>query len=224
MDQIIQFISALSQTVSLEMYTFIGSVIEEIVAPVPSPLIMTTAGSLALTQNQPPAFLFWLSAVASLGKTAASWVFYAIADRSEYFILSTFGKYIGFTHKELERVSRHFNGTRRDDFFVFLARAIPIAPTTLVSAACGFLHLRLSVYLVATFLGYYIRSFLFVYLGYIGLRSIGVLPSELNMTESALKIALYILLTINILWILYRHNKVTVQKWYRKIILKERDE
>ena len=47
MEQIISLIKTLAYTIPLDVFAFM----EEIIAPIPSPLVMTTAGTLAHTQN-----------------------------------------------------------------------------------------------------------------------------------------------------------------------------
>ena len=72
MEQIISLIKTLAYTSPLDVLAFIGSFMEEIIAPIPSPLVMTTAGTLAHTQNHTKRYLFWLAMDASMGKTIAS--------------------------------------------------------------------------------------------------------------------------------------------------------
>src|SRR3990172_11487554 len=107
MEQIIRLIKTLANTIPLDGFAFIGSFMEEIIAPIPSPLVMTTAGTLAHTQNHTLFYLFWLAAVASLGKTIASWLYYVLADKTENLVLTRFGKYVGISHKEIKNIGRH---------------------------------------------------------------------------------------------------------------------
>lgn len=204
MNQIISLIKNLANTIPLEVFAFVGSFMEEIIAPIPSPLVMTTAGTLAHTQNHTLLYLFWLALAASAGKTIASWLYYVVADKTEDLILTRFGKFIGISHKEVESIGKHFNGTWRDDVVLLVVRALPIMPTSLVSVVCGFIKLNMRTYLQSTFVGYFIRSFIFLYLGYTGMATYGNAEGNIGNIESLIKIVLAFGLVILLGWVFYK--------------------
>lgn len=217
MNQIISLIKTLANTIPLDVFAFVGSFMEEIIAPIPSPLVMTTAGTLAHTQNHTLLYLFWLALVASIGKTIASWLYYKLADRAEDFVLTRFGKVIGFSHTEVENIGKHFDGSWKDDVILLIVRALPIMPTGLVSLVCGFIKLNMRTYLQATFIGYLIRSFIFLYLGYTGMATYGNLSGELVSIESLVKIIIGAGLTLFLSWIFYKRGKGKIHDWLKKI-------
>src|SRR3989344_314625 len=88
-------IGLLAEKTPLEIFSFAGSFIEEVIAPIPSPLIMTTAGTIAHARDYQITYLLFLALLASCGKTAASWLLYVLADKLEDFISSRFGKILG---------------------------------------------------------------------------------------------------------------------------------
>jgi len=204
MEQIISLIKSLSHTIPLDVFAFIGSFMEEIIAPIPSPLVMTTAGTLAHTQNHTLLYLFWLAQAASAGKTIASWLYYVVADKTEDLVLTRFGKFIGISHHDVESVGKHFNGTWRDDIVLLVVRALPIMPTSLVSIVCGFIKLNMRTYLQSTFIGYFIRSFIFLYLGFTGMAAYGNLEGNMSNIESFMKVALTFGLIGLLGWVFYK--------------------
>ena len=207
MEQIISLIKTLAYTIPLDVFAFIGSFLEEIIAPIPSPLVMTTAGTLAHTQNHTLLYLFWLALAASLGKTIASWLYYVLADKSEDLVLTRFGKYVGVSHKEVENIGKHFNGTWKDDVILLVLRSLPIMPTSLVSVVCGFIKLNMRTYLQSTFIGYFIRSFIFLYIGYTGMATYGNVSNELVSIESFIKVVSGAGLVLFLVWIFYKRGK-----------------
>lgn len=223
MDQIINLIKTLANIIPLDMFAFVGSLLEEIVAPIPSPLVMTTAGTLAHTQNHTLLYLLWLALIASFGKTIASWLYYVLADKTEDLILTRFGKFIGISHKEVESIGKHFNGTWRDDVVLLVVRALPIMPTSLVSVVCGFIKLNMRTYLQSTFIGYFIRSFIFLYLGYTGMATYGNAEESISNIESLIKIALVFGLVILLGWIFYKRSKGKIHNWLKRITSKSTD-
>jgi len=207
MEHIISLIKTLATTIPLDVFAFIGSFLEEIIAPIPSPLVMTTAGTLAHTQNHTLLYLFWLALAASLGKTIASWLYYVLADKSEDLVLTRFGKYVGVSHKEVENIGKHFNGTWKDDVILLVLRSLPIMPTSLVSVVCGFIKLNMRTYLQSTFIGYFIRSFIFLYIGYTGMATYGNVSNELVSIESFIKVVSGAGLVLFLVWIFYKRGK-----------------
>ena len=207
MEQIISLIKNLAYTIPLDGFAFIGSFMEEIIAPIPSPLVMTTAGTLAQTQDHTLFYLFWLALAASAGKTIASWLYYILADKTEDLVLTRCGKFIGVSHNEIESIGKHFNGTWRDDVILLIVRALPIMPTSLVSVVCGFIKLNMRTYIQATFIGYFIRSFIFLYLGYTGIATYGNLSGEFVSIESIVKIVIGTGLFLFLIWVFYKRAK-----------------
>ena len=216
MEQIISLIKTLAHNIPLDGFAFIGSFLEEIIAPIPSPLVMTTAGTLAHTQNHTLLYLFWLALAASLGKTIASWLYYLLADKTEDLILTRFGKFIGISHKEIESIGKRFNGTWRDDVVLLVVRALPIMPTSLVSVVCGFIKLNMRTYLQSTFIGYFIRSFIFLYIGYTGMTTYGNVSNELVSIESFIKVVSGAGLVLFLVWIFYKRGKGKIHDWLRR--------
>ena len=216
MNEIISLIKTLANTIPLDVFAFIGSFLEEIIAPIPSPLVMTTAGTLAHTQNHTLLYLFWLALVASLGKTIASWLYYMLADKTEDLVLTRFGKYIGFSHSEVESIGRHFNGTWKDDVILLVVRALPIMPTSFVSVVCGFIKLNMRTYLQSTFIGYFIRSFIFLYLGYTGIAAYGSISADIVSVESVAKLSTAVGIVLLLGWVLYKRDKGKIHDWVKK--------
>lgn len=222
MEQIISLIKSLAYIIPLDVFAFIGSFVEEVIAPIPSPLVMTTAGSLTHSQNHTLLYLLWLALAASFGKTIASWLYYVVADKTEDLVLTRFGKFIGISHKEIESIGKHFNGTWRDDVVLLVVRALPIMPTSLVSVVCGFIKLNMRTYLQSTFIGYFIRSFIFLYIGYTGMATYGNVQNEIGSIESFAKAISGIGLIIFLGSIFYKRNKENIYEWLKKLLNKLR--
>src|SRR5690606_32340582 len=149
-----------------EIFVAIGAFVEELVAPIPSPLVMTLGGSLAASQGKTLTYLGLLALLGAIGKTVGSWLIYLIADKAEDFVMNKIGKFVGVTHREVEIIGKHLNKGWRDDVILFLLRAVPIMPTAPVSIVCGLIKLNLRTYLTSTFFGTLVRNVFYLYLGY----------------------------------------------------------
>lgn len=179
----INYLNELSGVVPLPVFTFFGALIEEIIAPIPSPIVMTLAGSLAAVANYGYIYLILLALTGSVGKTIGAYVIYYISDKAENVIIQKFGRFIGVTQKDVERISTKLNSGKRDDLVLFLLRAIPIVPTAPVSVVCGLIKIKLKTYLWTTFLGTLVRNTIYLYLGFTSLNAIENINSEIDSLE-----------------------------------------
>jgi len=182
-NQFTNYLTVLANSIPLPIFTFFGSLIEEIIAPIPSPVVMTLAGSLASAANQSWVYIFLLAFAGSIGKTLGAYVIYYIADKAEDVVISKFGKFIGVNQHDVEKISNKLNSGTRDDVVLFLLRAIPIVPTAPVSVVCGLIKTNLKTYLYTTFLGTLIRNIFYLYLGFTSLNAVESINSDIDTFE-----------------------------------------
>ncbi len=198
------FLLQIAEEVPLEIFTFFGVILEEVIAPIPAPFVTTTAGTIALAQHKPLIFLLWLSLIATAGKTIGSYFFYVLADKAEDYLLTRFGKFIGVTHKEVESIGKHFNGTIADDITLTILRAIPVVPSTPISIVCGFIKLNMRTFIVSTVVGGFIRNLIFLIIGYQGLHAI---TNGFDSWEAVIKIILVMGIVTILLYLYYKRSK-----------------
>lgn len=168
---IVSWLEVFAQQVPLTVYAFVGSVIDEIIAIVPSPLVPITSGSLAFTQNKTIWFLFWIALFGSIGKTLATLLTYWVADKLEDFLTgSKIGKILGVDKHEIEQMGKFFDGTRKDDVVMVVLRALPFIPTLPVSVIAGLIKLNIWTFAVTTFIGTYIRFMFYLVVAYQGVK------------------------------------------------------
>lgn len=218
MQSLILWLEDLALQVPVTWFTFIGALVEEVIAPIPSPLVMTLAGSIAASQNQPLLFLFLLALIGALGKTIGSLIIYVIADKAEDIVISKFGRMLGVSHDDTEGLGAFFGRGVRDDIAIFLLRAIPIMPTAPVSAIAGIIKLDLKIYLTATFLGLAVRNMLYLYLGY---TSVGALESVVDGLDSLEKIGYFMLavaMGLAILWMYRKRQQGKGLRWVQQMM------
>ncbi len=206
-NQLTTQLTALANQIPVELFVFIGSLIEEILAPIPSPLVMTLAGTIAEAQQRPIIFLLYLSFVGAIAKTISSYVLYVLADKLEDVVIGKFGKFFGISHTAIEKFGQHFNGNFRDELIIFFSRAIPIIPTAPVSIVSGAIKLPLKSYLTAGFLGILLRNFLYLYLGYASLASYETLIEKMDSIESIVTVTLAFAVVGGFAVVWYSKNK-----------------
>lgn len=207
-----------AQKVPLDLFIFGGAMVEEILAPIPSPVVMTLGGSIALAQQFPWVMLLWLALIGAVGKTLGSWIVYFVSDKAEDLVVGKFGKFLGVTHKEIENIGKYFYGDWRDDLIILLARALPIMPTAPVSIACGVIKVNLRSYLVGTFFGTYFRNVMYLWLGFAGLASLESIMGGLDTAESVVQMLMVALLLIVLAIVYYRRSKTDFMSRIKKKI------
>lgn len=149
---------------------FAASFIEEVIAPLPSALVMTTSGFLMVTGpisfSAIMALIFKVAIPVALGVTIGSYLIYFAARFGGKFIIDKWGKYIGLYWADVEKLKSRISGTKRDEIFIGIARAIPFAPNVAISAFCGILEMNVVKYFIISFTGTFFRAIALGILGW----------------------------------------------------------
>lgn len=159
---------ALAERLPLGAFTFVGSLIEEIIAPIPSPIVLTLAGAAAQAQAWPWTGLLWLALLGAAGKTLGATVLYVVFDKVEDVVLTRFGSFVGLSHTTVERVGAMLGKSGKDVWILLLLRATPVMPSAPLSALCGMMKIRFLPFVLTTFAGSIVRDLAFLALGYAG--------------------------------------------------------
>ena len=207
------WLRALSQAVPLEAFVFIGSFFEEMISPIPSTLIMGLAGSLAAADAKTLMFLVWLSLIGNVGKIIGSFFYYVLGDKAEDFAIRKVGRFFGVTHEQVEGVGRRFTGHWRDGLILFSLRLVPFLPTTPISIACGIIKMSRRTFLIATFLGNFLKDFVYLLIGYTGIVAVRSFFRGVIELKYYADIAVAVSVAI-LLFLLYYHRKRGVWLWH----------
>lgn len=155
---------------------FAASILEEVIAPIPSALILTVAGFFlvpdhAWTFSSVRDLLFLVTIPGALGITIGSLLVYGIGYVSGKPLLLRWGRYFGISWHEVEKMEKRFERGYSDELTLFLVRAVPIIPSVIISAFCGLIRLPWKEYVLFSFLGTIVRAFI---LGAIGWQAGGL--------------------------------------------------
>lgn len=187
----------LAGQVPLELFVFVGALAEELIAPIPSMLIMTTAGFLARLQEHTPFFLAWLVIVGNLGKMLGYLGWYVVGDKLEDIVVGKFGNMFGLAHADIERIGQRFSGNEwRDGALIFLLRAIPFFPSLAVSLACGVIKIELRTFVVASYFGNACKDAVYISIGYFGVQAFQILLLEMERVRFGLGLLIWGVATI----------------------------
>ncbi len=184
---------------------FAGVMIETLIAPIPSPVIMMAAGFL-LTQGQPLHIQLLIITVdvmliGALASTIGSFFGYGIAYIGGYPVIKRYGKYLGTSIEEVEYMRQRFEKSSRDETFLFVARAVPIIPLSVVSIVAGAIRMDGKRFALVTFLGALPRCLI---LGLAGLF-VGAAFTQLGeMIDLLETITLLLLILFIVVFIVFR--------------------
>jgi membrane protein DedA with SNARE-associated domain len=149
---------------------FIGVIIESVIVPIPSPLIIMGAGFVLISPEL--SFLGALIPIllqivlpGAVASTLGAYIGYGIGYFGGKTLVDRWKGFLGFNWNDVESLERRFQGGRINTTIFFL-RALPIFPLSVISAAAGLLRLPLQQFSLWTFYGAIPRCLLLGYLGW----------------------------------------------------------
>lgn len=175
---------------------FLGSVLEEVVPPIPSALVQMGAGFILFEETSVSVYAVFrfigvIVLPATLGVTLGSlfvyWIFYRFGKDA----IRKYGRFIGIQWADIERLERFLArgsrimvdvpnletkksydmkeidfSLRYDGLIIFIGRMIPLIPSAAVSAFAGFMHIPLRRYIIASLGGVAIRAAIYGAIGW----------------------------------------------------------
>jgi membrane protein DedA with SNARE-associated domain len=167
LDVIISDIILIIQTIGYPGIFFL-MLLEGLLLPVPSEVVMAFGGYLALTGGLPsfgpvPAYILVITA-GTLGNLAGSSIAYAIGYYGGEPGILKFGKYVGLDENSIRITHKWF--MKYGKISVFLTRMTPIF-RTFISIPAGIARMKFSTFAIYTLIGTIIWDSILVYLGFI---------------------------------------------------------
>ncbi|MCF7815531.1 MAG: VTT domain-containing protein [Candidatus Pacebacteria bacterium] len=196
-------------TLSLEAFAFFASFVEEVVAPIPSPTVMVVLGSFAAVQERTLYALVPLVLIGACGKTLGALVVYAIASKSEDFVINKFGRFFNVTQNDVDLLGSKLGNGFKDYVLLTIFRALPFVPSVLLSVGAGLLKIPLRVFVVSTFIGTIFRDSFYLYAGYIGLEALMILIEQSSQVETYIEISVALVVLIGIFVLYMRARRQT---------------
>ncbi|MBI4396190.1 MAG: VTT domain-containing protein [Elusimicrobia bacterium] len=149
---------------------FTGVMIEQVIVPIPSPVIIMGAGMILIPPGET-----WAAALAAIsGKIVVPGTIASLLGAVLGYYLGLWGgktfvdhfqRYLGFSWKDVERFSQKLTASRVG-LSLFLLRALPVVPLSLISIVCGVMEVRMKTFLIWSAIGFIPRCFLLSVLGW----------------------------------------------------------
>ncbi|MBD3366205.1 hypothetical protein GF360_02550 [candidate division WWE3 bacterium] len=210
--EITTYLETLARSIPLELFSVLGTIVEEIIAPIPSPFVMTATGSIAQAQQKALWYLGVVAVFGAFGRVIGASVLYFLADLGEDLVVGKFGKFLGISHKHVEKIGSRFEGTTRDYTTLTILRSIPVMPSSPISVVCGLIKLNYKVFAVGTFLGSIVRNLFFLYLGFTGLAASEQLSEGIESASTIMEILFLAALAVGFYYFYRKREKGTLLK------------
>lgn len=150
---------------------FLVAVVEEVIVPIPSALIMLSSGFFLLGAEavSPSSLLALFTRVAlplAAGLTLGSLVTYGLAYRYGRPLIERWGKYLTISWSDIEKLEQRLAQSHTDEWAILGLRLVPVIPSVAINIFCGLTRFALPKYLIITFLGVLARAYVVAFAGW----------------------------------------------------------
>jgi membrane protein DedA with SNARE-associated domain len=192
---------------------FIGVILEQIIIPIPSPLIIMGAGAVLIPPGIPipNAFLQILWTIVlpgSLASTLGSYIGYTISLYGGKALIVRLQRFLDVDWDQIERLEKRFQG-RKEALSIFLSRAIPVFPISLVSIFAGLLRIPIKPFTIYTFWGSMFRCFFLGFLGWWIGTTYEKAATRLDSAETIVSIVMLIGMGVVFGYLYYKFRRAT---------------
>jgi membrane protein DedA with SNARE-associated domain len=191
---------------------FLASILEEVVAPVPSAVVVATAGFVFLQGSFSWALVLKMFLVvvvpSAFGVAVGSLFVYYIAYYFGKPVLEKYGKWLALSWQDIEKLKSKFEKGIADDMAILLFRSLPIVPSVAVSAFCGLTRFNVKKYFIYTFIGTLFRSTILALVGW----QTGNLYYKYSHIIAKIETSVLILIALGIIaFIIYKTQKAKLK-------------
>ncbi|MBY0310355.1 VTT domain-containing protein [Patescibacteria group bacterium] len=202
-----QSLTSLIEAIPLELFAFIASFIEEVIAPIPSAGVLVLTGSFAAVQGRTVLELIPLVVIAAAGKALGAIIVYFFADKISHFVFRSFGKWFKVSSEEVSELGKRITGTPRDYLILTACRALPIIPSSAMSVGCGVLKIPFRLFMITTVIGTIVRDSVFIYAGYTGADFLKRLTEHSVSIESYVQLGIVSAVILVFIYIYVRRSR-----------------
>ncbi len=190
---------------------FIGVMIEQIIVPIPSPLIIMGAGAILIPAELsiPNAFLqiLWIIVLpGSIASTLGSYIGYLISLYGGKALVVRLQRFLDVDWQEIENLEKRFKG-KKEALSIFFSRAIPVFPISLVSIFAGLLRIPIRPFTFYTFLGSIFRCFFLGFFGWWIGATYERVATRLDSVETIVSIVMLIGMGLVFIYLYYKFRK-----------------
>jgi len=194
-----------------QLSVFIGVIIEQIIVPIPSPLIIMGAGAILISPDLsiPSAFLqiLWIIVLpGTIASTLGSYIGYLISYYGGKALVVRYQRFLGVDWNQIENLEKRFRG-KKEALTIFFTRAIPVFPISLVSIFAGLLRFPVRPFTFFTFLGSIFRCFFLAFFGWWIGATYEKVATRLDSVETIISVLMLIGMAVVLGYLYYKFRK-----------------
>lgn len=172
---------------------FGGGIAEQIIVPIPSPIIGMAGGAFIVDHGLPLFETIWqiflrVSLPYSLGAALGTSLVFLVAYFGGKPLIDQFGSKIGISWRLIEKIKSDFQKTTQDELFILISCSIPVVPVSLITGFCGGFKISPAKFYPMVFLALLIRSSILGFIGYQMGKTFTSLAHGLDKIESLLTV------------------------------------
>ncbi len=198
-----------------QLSVFIGVMIEQIIVPIPSPMIIMGAGAILISPGLsiPKAFIqiLWIIVLpGTIASTLGSYIGYFISFYGGKALVVRFQRFLGVDWNQIENLGETISVERKKPWSIFLSRAIPVFPISLVSIFAGLLRIPIKPFTLYTFLGSIFRCFFLAFFGWWIGATYEKAATRLDSVETVISILMLIGMGAAFGYLYYKFRRLTL--------------
>lgn len=177
----------------------LAGLVEQVIVPIPSPIIPMAAGFFFVPQNLVGLWPVIKSLVLkaaipfTIGSTIGSTMVYLAAWFGGKWLIDKFSRWLDFDWDDVEAIKKKFfKGKAYDEAVIFISRAIPIVPSSLISAVAGAVRINPFSFYLFTALGLFVRGVLLGWLGWQSGEALFAVSEGLDRWEMIMTIGIVV--------------------------------
>ena len=195
---------------------FAGVIIESVIVPIPSPLVIMGAAfilispQLSFVEAFTPIILV-IVVPGAIGSTLGAFIGYGIGFWGGKPLVDRWKGFLGLEWREVDAFQHRLRGGQVKATIFFL-RALPIFPLSLISAAAGFVRLSPTTFTLWTLYGSIPRCLLLAYLGWGLGDTYHGLAHGIDRAETLVSLTIVLLTLGIIVWLRARVRKSVLKE------------
>jgi len=196
---------------------FVGSVLEEIIAPIPSLFMQLTYGFLLYVNTPTTAetvlkFFVTMPVFAALGVVVGSLPYFLLSKYIGVRFITKFGRFLGLGSDPYAKIQSFLDKQTFDEKFLVFGRLIPMVPSIVIAILPGFFGVSVRNYIIFSFIGAYIRCAALGFVGWQLGRSYLVYFDEIEKTQSVWGPIFLVFILLVVLFYLRRKAKKSAKE------------
>jgi membrane protein DedA with SNARE-associated domain len=199
---------------------FIIVLLEELLVPIPSPLVLMGSGFILIEPGLPffdaaVKIFFFIALPASIASVLGSLILYGIGYYGGMTVINRLRPFIGTSWDQMKQTEKKLEKKKRVWVTIAFLRAVPLFPIAIVSLFAGVLGLSKKRFALATFVGSLPRTFILAAIGWKFGEAYPAIAHAISLTENL--IAAIILVAAIVLLYVYRKRYM---QHYEKLVSK----